>query len=89
MVICAGTIGSPEIEVEDSRQLLGGGKGKQVPAVLEAAVCNHRVQDVGGEERHGARQAWVVGDAGEDIVASAVLRHGPAMIPTSGRNEQS
>jgi hypothetical protein len=32
---------------------------------------------------------WVVGDEGEDVVASAILRHGPAMIPTSGSNEQS
>ena len=64
-----------------------GGQRQQFAAVLKAVVRDHGVQNSGRKIRHGAREMWIVGDADEDIVACAVLRHGSAMIPTPGRRQ--
>ena len=89
LLVRAGAIGLPEVEVEDGRQLCGCRQRQQLTAVLKSEVRDHGVQDFGRQVRHGARQLWIVGDSGEDVVTCAVLWHGPAMIPALRDKKQS
>ena len=86
---CAGTVGLPEIEIEDGRELLGRRQRQQRAALLKSTVRDDGVQDLGRQARHGTRELRIAGDAGEDAVAGAVLGHGPAMIPALNCKKQS
>ena len=68
LLVRAGAIGLPEVEVEDGRQLCGCRERQQLTAVLKSEVRDREVQDlrrqVVAPQRASSR---ICGDSGEDV----------------------
>jgi hypothetical protein len=89
LLVRAGAIGLPQVEVEDGRQLCGRRERQQLAAVLQPEVRDRQLQDFRRQERHRQRQLWIGSNSGEDVGAGAVLWHGPAIIPAVSCKKQS
>jgi hypothetical protein len=90
---------SPEIEVEQDRELRGRRRRDELAARIEAAVANELMQRLRREVRNDAREERRIQQAREPMVDRAPVTgrriavrdfgQGPAMIPVLASNKQS
>ena len=80
----ARAIHPPQVEVEERRHLPGRRQRQQVAAVLQPAVLNHVVKEVGWQVRDRARQLGVFGDASEQLARARGDPSGEAAIARDG-----
>jgi hypothetical protein len=64
-------VAAPQVEVEDTCQLLWSRQRDELAAILQAATLNEPVKHLGRQSRNDVGQVRRVHDAGEQVAAAA------------------
>ena len=88
MLVAAGAIGFPEVEIEHGRQLLRRREGEQFAGIVKPPLDDQGMERLRRQLRDRLCEVMICRDSREDVTI-AILGHGPAMIPALNRNKQS